>query len=309
MKATAVILLIAVLFCPAVMAGYSLEESITVETPRILFADLVGRVPDEEIIEKLGRIDLGPAPREGEKRQFSRQYLEYLLRRENIDLTGWKIPARINVKTNLVEIQGIKLQKMIIELLEKEISGLIVEFPRGIEDVFYPRGEIQANLAWRGNLRIPGNNTITVVMNSGGLEWEKIRVPVFLDREIRVFRVIRDLPDNQELTPDFLEAEYFQESELPRDFISAEESLEGFRTRRGLEAGTILCGFHLEEIPLIERGEAIPIRFNSAEFSISVPGEAMEDGKTGDIIRVRNLFSGEIMQGKIKGEKEIEIDI
>ncbi len=309
MKIAALILLIAVIFCQGVSAGYSVQENITVETPRISFAELVDWVLEEEIMEKLGKIDLGPAPGKGEKRQFSRQYLEYLLRRENIDFAGWEVPGRVNVKTDLVEIRGKELEERIAELLGEEIKGVIVEFPRGIEGVFHPRGEVLVKLEWRGNLRIPGSNTITAVLSSEGLEWEKFRVPVFLDREVQVYRVINDLPGNQELNPDFLRKEYSRESDLPRDFIGTENSLEGFRARRELETGTILCSFHLEEIPLVERGEEITILFNSTDFSISVPGKTMEDGKNGEIIRVRNLFNGEIIQGKIKSEKIIEIDI
>ncbi len=309
MRIGAVILLILVLFCPAGFAAYTLEESITVAVARISFVDLVQVEMDEEMREKLAGIDLGPAPGKEENRQFSRQYLEYLLRREKVEVQEWEIPGRVTVKTELEKIRGEDLQEKIQHLLIKEIPGVIVEFPRGVDSIFHPRGEIHLDLVLPRHMRVPGNNSLTVGFSVGDEEWEKKRISVFLDREVQVYRVVQDLESGEEITTHFLEKEYVRESDLPRGFLTAGGKLQDYRVRRTVEIGSILCSHHLEEVPLVERGEGVTIKMIFPGFSISLAGEAMESGGAGDNIRVRNLFSGEVVSGEIIGDKLIEIDI
>ncbi len=309
MRRAAVILILVILFSQPVLSGYSLEESITVAESRISFACLIDFEDEEELQGKLAAIDLGPSPGLGQEKQFSRQYLEYLLRRENIDFNSWEIPDRINVKTDLQIIGERELKEKIKEKLKGKIPGVIVDFTRGVSETAYPRGDLQLSLELGSSFRVPGNNTISLALFSKGELWKTIRIPVFLDRKIPVYLVSTDLGINQKLTEDNLEIKVMPESKLPRGFIPAGDEMDGYRTRRNLSQGSILCSHHIEETPLVERGAEIKIEIISTGFSISIPGEAMESGKKGDEIRVRNLFSGEVMQGKIIGDKKIEIEI
>jgi len=310
MKGLTVILILVFLSAPVGAEILNVSESITVSKPQYSFFDLLAVQPDcEELKEKLKEIELDKAPDFQETHQYSRQYLLYLLQREGVDQNLFEIPEAVEVNSELKILKAEELEKKIKELLQEEENGVLIEFNRYLEDIHYPSGELNFYLDLRGNLRIPGNNSIPVVVEVDYLEWDRLRVSVFLDREQEIYVLKRSLETGEEISPDNLTKKFSPESDLPRNFIPASEELEGLRVRRTLSQEQVLCWHHLEEIPLVERGDRISLQLNSSGLTITVPGEALEDGNFGEEIRVRNYFNGEIIRGRVARDGTVEIEI
>lgn len=81
-------------------------------------------------------------------------------------------------------------------------------------------------------------------------------------------------------------------------FNSLEEAV-GQVLRRPVRTGTVLTPTMLESPQLINRGDLLTIRVQRAQVSIEVQGTALERGKLGETIRVRNNQSNNIVAGRV----------
>ncbi len=307
MKLLLIVILMVLLSSAAGSAPLTVEEYVKVAAPRISFADLLAPEDGAEDRAYLVGIDLGPAPGKGEVRYFSRQYLQYLLRREGVDPQDFYFPDQVAVESNLQKITGVELEESIRDLLAEKKPEIIIDFSRGMDDIYYPAGELELMVEMGNNLRIPGNNTLNLELFIEGESWEKIRVAAFLDQEIELFRAGQDLGSGDIITTDCLVEDRVLFSQAPTGFIDNHRDLEGYRVRRSLQAGTIICSHHLEEVPLVERGDRVTLELIQPGFAISLPGEAMQSGNPGSEILVRNLFSGGTMRGRVTDRGTIEI--
>ena len=90
--------------------------------------------------------------------------------------------------------------------------------------------------------------------------------------------------------------------------ISADQ-LNGKRVARNLRKGAILTTNCLENIPDIESGNEISIVYASENCRIAASGVALQNGMTGEFIRVKNSASGKIIMAKIIDSKEVSVEI
>jgi flagella basal body P-ring formation protein FlgA len=81
------------------------------------------------------------------------------------------------------------------------------------------------------------------------------------------------------------------------------------RVKKTFRTGDILDHRFIEKDPVVVRNSLVEIIFQSNSVAISIPGEAMENGQMGDIIRVKsNEFDKEYM-GKIIDRGTILVNI
>jgi len=71
-------------------------------------------------------------------------------------------------------------------------------------------------------------------------------------------------------------------------------------TRRAL-AGTVLTESLVEITPVIRRGDPVIVIHEGEGFTLTVEGEAREDGGMGEEIRVKNTESGQIFTAVVEG--------
>jgi len=60
---------------------------------------------------------------------------------------------------------------------------------------------------------------------------------------------------------------------------------------------------------LIHRGDPVTITAINSAIRVSIKGIAIENGKLGDRIRVKNLSSSQIIDAKIVAKQQVEIKI
>lgn len=94
---------------------------------------------------------------------------------------------------------------------------------------------------------------------------------------------------------------------LPEQPVQSLDAIAGSRLKRNVGKGQILTFSALEPVPDIEVGEEVTIVFREGLLKVTVPGEAMQPGSTGDEIRVRNHTSGKILTGRIEANKVVAV--
>ncbi|MET4694725.1 flagellar basal body P-ring formation chaperone FlgA [Endozoicomonas lisbonensis] len=96
-------------------------------------------------------------------------------------------------------------------------------------------------------------------------------------------------------------------SQLRRGYLMDSSSFTNQQLSRRIRAGDVITPNALQEARLIRRGDRIAIVAGSEDFSISMPGEALEDGRLNQQIRVRNLSSGKTIRGMVSGNNEVRV--
>ncbi|AMO56373.1 hypothetical protein GZ77_06145 [Endozoicomonas montiporae] len=96
-------------------------------------------------------------------------------------------------------------------------------------------------------------------------------------------------------------------SQLRRGYFINTDHFANQQLSRRVRAGDVLTPHSLQEAHLIRRGDRIAIVASNDNFTISMPGEALEDGRLNQQIRVRNLSSGKTVRGMVSGNNEVKV--
>ncbi len=90
--------------------------------------------------------------------------------------------------------------------------------------------------------------------------------------------------------------------------VTAPDAVSGFRSTRNLPKGKILTRSALEPVPDIEVGREVSIILDNGLYVLTAPGRAMQDGRAGQYVRVKNLSSGKIIVAKVVDARSVAID-
>ncbi|MCP4716010.1 MAG: flagellar basal body P-ring formation protein FlgA, partial [Deltaproteobacteria bacterium] len=63
----------------------------------------------------------------------------------------------------------------------------------------------------------------------------------------------------------------------------------------------------LEDAPIVKKGDRLTLYVESEVFKITTPGEALESGALGDIIKVSNLSSNKKIYGFVRSSQAVEV--
>jgi flagella basal body P-ring formation protein FlgA len=63
----------------------------------------------------------------------------------------------------------------------------------------------------------------------------------------------------------------------------------------------------LDRPPLVRRGDIVLVTAEGRGLRVTAQGEAKQDGKSGDVIRVRNLTSNRDVVGQVDGERSVRV--
>lgn len=125
----------------------------------------------------------------------------------------------------------------------------------------------------------------------------------------KVFSSIKlksSLEKNKILELDDIELVYTSKSSQ-NSFFSNEKEIIGRKLKKNLKKGQLLHPRHLYEKFDIEIGDSLSIVSRIGNASVTVSGEAIDSGNLGELIKVKNLRSGNIIKGYVKKNKIIRV--
>lgn len=107
-----------------------------------------------------------------------------------------------------------------------------------------------------------------------------------------------DVPAGQAIAAEQLRLERRDVSATP-DALSDTEAAVGRTGRSTLHTGQMLAKRLLLAPLWVQRGQSVGIQASHAGIVVTVPGEALEAGREGDTIRVRNTRSGKVIRARV----------
>ena len=170
--------------------------------------------------------------------------------------------------------------------------------------------ECVAELQSRG----PAIGRVQVRVDADGPDGQQFEVPVVLDvRHFdRVVLTTKAIERGHVITADDLYIDRQEVTDLS-DYCSSSSSLIGSTTKRSLRAlaairpNDVQTVDRTENAVLIKRREHVKMTAHIGTLNVSAMGEALQEGRLGDPIRLRNIESNTVVQGKVVGPNEVEI--
>lgn len=180
----------------------------------------------------------------------------------------------------------------------------LVHVPRAIRT---PEGEIDFMPSLPYGLRLWGNTAVYMDVLVNGAPFRRIKCQFKLHVFDKVAVAARPLTPNQPLTSaDFR----FEEQEIGargQRFLTDARDIEGRVVSRPLSIGMPILRSMLKFPVIVEAGASVTLISRLNGIEVKTAGVALEPGREGAIIRVRNENSRKVLRGRVLDAFTVEI--
>lgn len=115
-----------------------------------------------------------------------------------------------------------------------------------------------------------------------------------------------NLTAGQLLQPEMFKLEKMDADKINKSHLLEATGLEGQELIRTLRAGEAIRSTDMRAAIMVKKGELVQLTLGRpGEFQISVRLEAMQDGRLGDQIKLKNTESGRILGGVVTGKGSV----
>jgi flagella basal body P-ring formation protein FlgA len=149
-------------------------------------------------------------------------------------------------------------------------------------------------------------NMIVGVRCEGVQPW-KIYVPVRVAIYKKVVVASNPLNKGIPLTAEDLRLTEQNTANLNSGFYTEKDALIGKVLTRSVSAGMPLTNAYLENPVLIQRGQMVTLLVKKGELEVTSHGIALNKGRVGDVIAVKNTSSKRVIEGTVMTGQMVEV--
>ncbi len=284
-------------------------EEATVTGDIVILGHIASFHPDSDPrVDSLKELEVSSAPAPGNTHRFNRRFLNYKVgsaisdQREEIILEA---PHNLVIHRTAQVVTSSQMEELFRDHIlkaspwpENEITMESIRVP---EDLALPEGALRWDIRENGNTDYLGNisATMTFYVDSRRIRRVPVSGRVSITRE--VVRASRNIQRGDLIAQKDLEL--VQETTMRRqgDALANKEEAVGQHAARNIRAGSTLTSAMVEHPPVVERGSPVIILAENDFLRITTRGEALEDGRLGETIRVKNLQSGKDFSSIVTG--------
>lgn len=158
------------------------------------------------------------------------------------------------------------------------------------------------------NQLLTQSSTLGVQCNKQPSDW-KIYIPIKIKILAKVVTTRHSLPKGYRINKTDLRLMNMNIKKLRYGYFNDEKMIIGMITKRNLRPGQIISPKYLMFPQLVKRGDSVTINAINQAIKVSMKGIAIENGKLGDTIRVKNLSSSKVIDAKVVTSGQVEIKI
>jgi flagella basal body P-ring formation protein FlgA len=169
------------------------------------------------------------------------------------------------------------------------------------DDLRLPTGDLRFEVRLHeGGANAP-TLTATVTVRVNGRERHQALLTFQLTRVVTVVVVVRPLDLRRVLGPDDFRIERRSAGDVPPDALAELAEPSDYELLRSAQAGEVVTPRLIRPRLAIKRGELVTLLLEGEGFRISTQGQASEDGRRGETVRVVNLSSKREVVGWVEG--------
>lgn len=179
---------------------------------------------------------------------------------------------------------------------------------RFYDRIILPSGPLSYELILPEHAHRGGNIAFTSVFLDDRKMVKKVRgsAQVEIWADVLVSRYY--LPRYHEIQAQDLQWVHQNISNLPPDLLTEIKDLLGKRTTISINPGEVIRAGMVESPPLIKKGERVILLVENPQFKITALGEAKEDGRRGERVKLINLSSKKEVIGRVLDMNTVQVD-
>ncbi len=190
------------------------------------------------------------------------------------------------------DISAEALNRVVMEQMRHYLAGQKSELR--VEGVSYRNPLVLPDGTWEcvletGSFNLsPGQQWVEAALLVNGQTEKKVRVPVTFKLELRLPVARRALQRGQRVGADDLEWQTVNMARNVPDVIRDDKEIVALVANRRVNPGEILQRSWFERPMDVERGEQVRVLAGGSGFSIETVAVALDKGRVGDLIQLRN---------------------
>ncbi|MDD4599872.1 MAG: flagellar basal body P-ring formation chaperone FlgA [Negativicutes bacterium] len=188
-----------------------------------------------------------------------------------------------------------------------ENDDLTVTLLGSPEVVSVPAGNLDLAVSLPYGIRYNAPTTAKITISVNG----KIAAITILKFDVNLYQQVvvaaRPINRGEVFNAENLRYERMDVGRLNSGYYTDIAKVDGYLSRRMLNPGMALNQFLVEKPLLVKRGSAVTIIARLGGIEVTALGEAMQDGREGQRIRVQNSTSGKWITAKVVAAGTVEI--
>ncbi|MFH1137359.1 MAG: flagellar basal body P-ring formation chaperone FlgA [Pseudomonadota bacterium] len=311
---TAVLILLAAQATPALgEITVRAEPEVLVRGPRVFLGDvseITGE--DQELTQKLSRLELARSPRPGNTSHIRQSLIESLLRRNGfpLDQIALHLPEKI--------------------IITRESQTLTAAWVRGIVEQFigqtepYQGRDWELVRLWTGRFpETPAGKLAYNIVNTPSVNPTKLRLTIFLtvdgrdegkitancqvDIKTAAVTAARRLEAGQTIGPGDLSSAKVSLAKIRPGALTSPEQGLGLTVRQRINPGEPILDQDLQEGKAVKKGDMVTLIARDGFLKVASPGQVKQDAALGETVSVLNLSSKKVVLGKVIDSGSVEV--
>ena len=208
-----------------------------------------------------------------------------------------------------------ELLAIFMDILQPDIPSRIediriTEFSSSPDRVILGPGTISCHPERRlsGQLS-PGKKFIKVIVMLNGNETARIKMYGTVHFFNTVTITTASLPRHKIITEDDLATDFREVSFLAENFIERPDLAVGKELKRSLGSGAVIYRNFLKSPALVKRGDMVTILAAGRGIKVTTPGEVKNTAALGEMVRVKNLMSRQIIHARVVGRGVVQVEL
>ena len=274
-------------------------------------ADISGG--NDDVIEMLSEITVCHSLAPGARKALLPRDIETELLRNRINLRYVRIngESQVIVSHKSTNVTSEELKEVVLDYVYEhmpwEKDEVVIELTRVLPAVSLPDKSVEYSVTRVSGSKYVGFSQFVLRIFSNGELKHRFVVGV----NIRVFKDVvvssRQLGRRSIIRNGDIEVQKRELKDTNKTpFLSVSE-IVGKRLKTSIPANRILYQSSVEEAPLITRDQYVTIRGKMGAVCVTTRGRAIEEGKSGEFIQVKNLASGKIVIAKVTSPEIVDI--
>jgi flagella basal body P-ring formation protein FlgA len=269
---------------------------------------------DAGLVRDLEALVIGRSPLPGKSRSLDSAAILLRLKQSGIDLARFElqIPPEVQVSRGAVEVGRERIEQLVKAFIQQQFAGkgqtVRIKEIRGAEPVLLPKGSLSHQVTAPRNTALSGNLPLTVTLKINDEVEKRMMVTAVVEVLVNAVVTTRPLGRFKPIEESDVEVRPVDVSGLPSDYIGDPEAVLGKRTRRLLDANTVLRPDLVESQPIVKRGDRVRIIVESPGMRITAVGEVKQNGCLGERIPVANLDTNKVIQARVVDTQTVKID-
>lgn len=263
-------------------------------------------------IKNLEDIVVGRTPLAGQDRNLTREQIVARLKQNDVDLNkiNFACPHEIKIVSDYEEFSPQDLEALTTDFILSRTP-----WPKEtikIEDfvckpVILPKGNVSHGFSVQDNEDYLGKFNADIIFKVKGVETKRVRVSAVIRVMAPVAVCLHGIERHAQVKPSDITMETKDVSALSKNTVLDLQSITGKRARSSIDRGMVLKLDMFETDSAVHKGDIVTIAVNTDLFTITAPGEVLQDGNQGEMVQVSNLTSKNKIYAYVKNNKEVEV--